>query len=153
MMALSDEARSVLQALVDDYLDGTATSLNVTTFRLRHEEQRQAIVELLNEGYLRAFNDAYTPTLRGLVAAANSQAEQELRRFDALLPVLKDAFRERPNAQWTVEELAAKAGLDPAAVSRTLSIFAYELPIFGSWGSAPGGRVVGGVLTEGVLDI
>jgi len=62
-------------------------------------------------------------------AAPPGHPEEELARFDRLLPTLKEAYQRHRGKAWTAGELGELSGLPVAEVAHTLERFASELEL------------------------
>lgn len=152
-MTVSNDARALLQEVLEHlYQPGLPQFPAVQAFRLSHESQRGLLDELINSQHLKHDANRYALTLRGLRACDSKEAKREIEACDALLPVLKDAFRSQPGKRWSAEELAQRAGCSAPEVAKNLT-FLVELPITGSSGRDQATGLVNSVqLVESVLD-
>ena len=150
---MSDAARALLQEVLEHLLrPETAQFPAIQAFRGSHEPQRPLIDELISSQHLKHDGSRYALTLKGLRACASSEAKREIEECDALLPVLKDAYRAEPGKTWSVDELAQRAGRRAPEVARNLT-FLLDLPIAGSAGRDQTTWLVNAIqFTESILD-
>jgi len=128
-MSVTEAARALLQEVLEHLLrPETGQFPPVEAFRLSHESQRSLLDELISSQYLKLDGSRYALTLNGLRACGSSEAKGEIEACDALLPVLKDAYRADPGKTWSVGELAQRAGRRAPEVARELTSL-LELPI------------------------
>ncbi|OJT18685.1 hypothetical protein BO221_38750 [Archangium sp. Cb G35] len=78
--------------------------------------------------------------------------EEELARFDRLLPALKEAYQRHHGKAWTAAELGALSGLPEVEVARTLERFAPELELAEVLFGEDGGLVDAIQLSPAVLE-
>ncbi|AKI99371.1 putative ATPase [Archangium gephyra] len=100
----------------------------------------------------------YLPPLVGSPSEASAgeavagHPEEELARFDRLLPALKEAYRRQRGKAWTAGELGELSGLPEAEVARTLERFASELELAEALFGEEGGLVDAIQLSPAVLE-
>jgi predicted ATPase len=128
-MTISNDARALLQEVLEYlYRPESGKFPAAQAFRLSHEAQRSLIAELVSSEHLKLDMGRYALTIKGLHACGSAEAKREVDACDALLSVLKDAYRSDPGRTWPVDELALRAGKRSAEVSKNLT-FLLELPI------------------------
>jgi predicted ATPase len=151
-MALTAEARTLLEEVLERFCSpASGTFPRVQEFRLAHEDQRALIDELIEHGYLKTEWERYVLTQRGVLECRSKTAQRAVEEFDSLLPLLKDAYRKRPEYPWSIVELAQEVARAPLDVAKILTLF-NDLPIKSSWSRDPNNLVTDIRFSEAVLD-
>ena len=161
-MAIRAEARELLEEVLRELYTSNALP-RVQKFRVAHERQRTLIDDLVEQGYLKPHRpdwvdardpseDRYVLTSKGVLACTSDTARAAVAEFDTLLPILQNAYRQRPGYVWRAHELAGLAGRSAPDVARTLALFS-DLLTSGEWSPDRSGLLMSIDLGEAVLDL
>jgi predicted ATPase len=121
-------------------------------FRIDHKQRRHLIDQLQQDGLLMRENELYVLTWEGLLVCRSDEAKEEIEEMIRLLPVLEQAYSEKPKEYWETDTLAQQSGWDVHTLKRALK-FLLPFRIAQSIGYDKGGLVQNIRLEERVLDL
>lgn len=115
-IVIDEEDRELLRELLDFYRAGSQLP-DAIQFRVAHAGARQQLDRLQSVGLIYQFSRYYL-TLPGLLACDSQAAKTAYQRCRELLADLQNAYLERPNKTWTVQELGERLKRSEQEVAR-----------------------------------